>query len=175
MIWKKCNYFVLFVFLLTSCSGAQIFKLNGATLSPDVKTFTVLNFGNDAGNGPPNMNIQFTEKLREYFIRNTRLTMVKVDGDLMFEGYIKSFTLAPIAPAANPDGSQQAALQRLTITVTVDYSNKLDDSFDFENKDFSFYFDFSADKAVNQIETEALEAIFGQLVIDIFNGSVANW
>jgi hypothetical protein len=169
--------FALFavMLLLNACAGASVFKFNGATLSPDVKTFSVLNFSDDAGNGTPNINVIFTEKLREYFIRNTRLTMTKTDGDLIFEGSIKSFELAPLAPAASPTGAQQAALQRLTITVNVSYTNKSDENTSFENRDFSFFYDFPADRNLNEVERQALDIIFDQLALDIFNASVATW
>jgi hypothetical protein len=178
MTWKIFKFniaFVIFLLLFNACAGVSILKLNGTTLSPDVKTFSVMNFTDDAGNGTPNINVIFSEKLREYFIRNTRLSMTKSDGDLLFDGSIKSFELSPVAPAANPDGSQQAALQRLTITVNVNYTNKFDENTSFENRDFSFFYDFSSDKTINEVEKEALDIIFGQLSIDVFNATVATW
>ena len=61
---------------------------------------SVSNFFNDTAGGPPNMGQFFTEELREYFQRNTKLELVQSQGDLQFEGAISSYDVRPQAVTA---------------------------------------------------------------------------
>ena len=85
--------------------------------------------------------------------------------------------MAPRASGSqNFEDTDIAALQRLTITVRVTYINTQDDSFDFDNKNFSFYADYDPEKQdFNSIEAQLVEEIYDAIVLDIFNATVANW
>ena len=120
----------------------------------------------------------FTNSLNDYYQSNTNLTLVEDDGELQIEGAITGYRLTPIAPTAdNLDqlGGGTSALTRLTITVQATYINTLDDQFNFENRTFSFYSDFDSNLNLTTIENQLLEEIFNQIILDIFNASVANW
>ena len=46
----------------------------------------------------------------------------------------------------------------------------------YENKTFSFYKDFNQNtEELSSNEQEFVEEIFEQIILDIFNSSVANW
>ena len=48
--------------------------------------------------------------------------------------------------------------------------------FTFQNKTFSFYKDFNQNtEELSSNEQDFLEEIFDQIILDIFNASVANW
>lgn len=120
----------------------------------------------------------FTNELIDYYQSNTSLTLVEDDGDLQLEGAVTGYRLTPIAPtAAGMDqlGGSTSALTRLTITVQATYINTEDDQFNFENRSFSFYSDFDSNQNLTAIENQLLEEIFDQIILDIFNASVANW
>lgn len=155
----------------SSCAKFQ-FTFTGASLDPEIKTFSVEPFYNEALDGPANLNINFTEALKEYYQRNTSLKIVGTAGDLEFSGKIKSYRVAP--EAAGGGDLQNAQLQRLTIIVTVDFINNFDDEKSF-SKDFSFFQQFDADKNLTEVENELIEEIFKQIVFDIFNSTVADW
>jgi hypothetical protein len=122
------------------------------------------------------MSVLFTEKLKDYFQRNTSLTFVDRNGDLQFDGYIDNYTISPVG--ANSSGSSRevdyAQLSRITITVFASYTNIKDDQFDFEKR-FSFFLDYDQSEDLSSNEQAFAEEIFDQIVIDIFNASVANW
>ena len=62
------------------------------------------------------------------------------------------------------------------VRVNASYLNKTDEQFNFENKSFSFYKDFDQNtEDLSSNEQEFVEEIFDQIVLDIFNSSVANW
>ncbi len=128
--------------------------------------------------GPSNMSVLFTEKLKDYFQRNTSLLLVKEDGDLEIEGTIEDFSLSPVAPTAEGGRDSQyfSGLTRLTLRVNASYLNNQDDQFNYENKTFSFYKDFNQNtEELSSNEQEFVEEIFDQIILDIFNSSVANW
>ncbi len=169
---------ICYFFIFLSLSGCGIYSFTGASISPDVKTISFQNFFNNSPLGPSNMSVLFNEKIQDYFERNTSLTIVNENGDLEIEGSIEDFSLSPVAPTAEGGRNSQffTGLTRLTIRVNATYLNKFDDQFNYENKTFSFYRDFNQDtEELSSNEQEFLEEIFDQIILDIFNASVANW
>ena len=160
---------------LQSCG---VYSFTGASLSPEIKTLSIPQFYNNALLGPNDMGQIFSETLREYFQRNSSLKTIPEEGDIQISGTIESFTLAPVAPSASGDENlpDYAALTRLSITVLVTYNNTKDPTFNFEDQAFTFFKDFEQDRVdVTASEREFVEEIFDQIVLDIFNKSLANW
>lgn len=169
---------ILMLLLGSFLFGCGVYSFTGANITAE--TISIQKFNDEIGNGPPNLSQLFTEKIRDYYQQNTSLSIVQNEGELQIEGSIVGYNLTPMAPRAS--GSQNfedtdiAALQRLTITVKVTYINTADDSFDFDSKNFSFYADYDPEKQdFNSIEAELVEEIYDQIVLDIFNATVANW
>lgn len=170
--------FLAAVLLILSCQACGIYSFTGANISPDVKTISIDYFSNEAGDGPPNMSQQFTEMMKDYFQNNTNLAFDNAgNGDLQFSGAITGFSYKPISPTAsgNPNEPDVAGLQRLTITVSVQYANTKDDTYDFD-KTFSFYADYNPSTTqLSAVEPDLINQIFDSIILDIFNASVANW
>ena len=156
--------------------GCGVYSFTGVAITAE--TISIQQFYNDAEGGPPDMAQIFTNKVRDYYQSNTNLSLVDTDGELQIEGVITGYRLTPIAPTAtnnNQLGGSTSALTRLTITVQATYINTEDDQFNFENRSFSFYIDFDSNQNLTTIETQLLDEIFEQIILDIFNASVANW
>jgi len=171
---------IVFPILLTIIIyGCGVYSFTGATLSPETKTISIQTFFDEVGTGPPNLSQKFSEGMREYFQRNTSLTVVDNEGDLQFEGSISGYRLSPIAPTAagnrNFQNADVAGLQRLTITVQTSYINLQDETKDFD-RNFSFYADYDPEaQNFNSIEDELVDEIFEQIILDIFNATIADW
>jgi hypothetical protein len=123
------------------------------------------------------MTAMFTEMIKDYYQQNTNLSIVDDNGDLQIDGYIANYQISPVSANASGgnSGVDYSSLSRITITVFASYINTQDDQFDFERR-FSFYRDYDQandDLAAN--EQEFVEEIFDQIILDIFNASVANW
>jgi hypothetical protein len=125
---------------------------------------------NRATAGPPNIGINFTEKLRDYYQRNTSLSIINKEADLVVTGNIIRYEALPVATTSN----DRSAQTRLTIAVEVDFVNNVEDKKNF-TQTFSFYQDFPQDQTLSQAEAEKVDAILEQIVIDIFNKTVADW
>ena len=119
----------------------------------------------------PSLSQNFTNALRDLFLRQTNLDQTNAGGDLHFEGEITQYRIVPIAATAQ----QTAAQSRLTVGVRVRFYNRLieEDNFD---KSFSFYSDFDANlQLTGGVLEAAYDEIFERITQDIFNAAVAKW
>lgn len=146
------------------------YSLSGATIPPEAKTISVAFFANNTTLGGPSISQNFTEKLRDVVSSQTNLALMKQNGDLQFEGSIIDYNIAPVAIQS----TDQAALNRLTLTVKVKYTNKFDETKNFEQS-FSRFADFKASESLSAVENNLLTEINRQLTEDIFNKAFNNW
>ena len=148
------------------CQGCGIYSFSGASIPAEAKTVSVDYFPNHA----QLVNPLLTNALRDAMTNQTTLDMVESGGDLAFEGEITDYRTAPTAITAG----QTAAMNRLTITVKVRFSNRIDDTKDFEQS-FSRYEDYPSDQDLNSVQEALTATIVDQLVEDIFNKALVNW
>lgn len=158
----------LLILLTTSCKVK--YSLNGATIPLEAKTVSVEYFENNTSLGSPAISQKFTEKLRDVVSTQTNLALMKQNGDLKFEGSIINYNVAPVAIQSN----DQAANNRLTITVNVKYSNRFDVTKNFE-QNFTRFADYKANTTISSQEDVLLSEINRQLTEDIFNRAFNNW
>lgn len=165
----------LFAVIPLSCGVSVNYSMTGSTTTAE--TISIVEFYNNADLGPANMSQVFTNDLKNYFMRNSNLTVVAEEGELQLEGEISDLRLTPISPTStgNPTDINRASATRLTISVKVTYINTLDEKMSFKDKSFSFYKDFDNDLNVSDVEDAFIKEIFERIINDIFNASVANW
>ena len=155
--------------VLTACSIS--YKFNGASIDyTKVKTITIKDFPNQAPLVYPQLSQEFTEALKDIYIRQTRLQLVNDNGDLELEGEITGYQLTPMAVKEDAWSSQT----KLTITVRVRYSNRTNPDEDFEQT-FSAYQEFDATRMLQDVEPEYVPLIIEEIVDQIYNATVANW
>lgn len=167
---KYPGVFLLLFFSLVLLESCGIYSFSGASIPPEVKTVSIQYFPNNATLVQPTLSQVFTEKLKDKFLSQTNLSLVAKEGDMQFEGAITDYKIAPMAPQSN----DQAALNRLTITVNVKFTNKKNEKQNFETA-FSRFAEYSSEKNLSEVETTLIESISDQLVGDIFNKTVINW
>jgi hypothetical protein len=144
--------------------------MSGASISPDIKTFNVKYFQKTSALGPSLLSQTFTEKLKDKFISQTTLKLTDKNPDLIFEGSITNYAVTPMAIQAN----ETAARNRLTITISVKFTNIKDDKQNFETT-FSRFADYSSSQSLSAVESNLINEIDDQLVDDIFNKAFINW
>jgi len=158
------------VAVLFSFSGCGAYSFTGASIPAGAKTVSVLYFPNKASLVVPTLSPTFTEALREKFTRQTNLIMIERNGDMAMEGEITEYKTTPVAI----QGDQTAALNRLTITVNVRFTNKLEPSKDFEQK-FSQFREYPSTEDLTAVQDQLITEITELLTDDIFNKAVINW
>ncbi|MCE3227759.1 MAG: hypothetical protein K0S32_2310 [Bacteroidetes bacterium] len=145
-------------------------SLSGASIPEEAKTVSVGFFTNNTTLGAPSLSQRFTEKLRDVVSQQTRLALIKQNADLQFEGYISDYNVAPIAILS----TDQAAMNRLTISVQVKYTNKFEASKNFEQV-FSRFADFKSTENIAAVEADLVTEIYRQITEDVFNRAFNNW
>lgn len=170
MLKKNKIWLVGFLGLIfTACTIS--YKFNGASIDyTKVKTITIKDFPNQAPLVYPPLSQVFTEALKDIYIRQTRLQLVRSNGDLELEGEITGYELTPLAVKEDAYASQT----KLTITVRVRYSNRVTPDDDFEQS-FSAYREFDSNQMLQNVQDALCKEIVDELIDQIYNATVANW
>ncbi len=151
-------------------SSCGVYSFTGASVPAGAKTMSIQYFTNKAKIIEPTLSAVFTNALRDRFTSQTNLKMVQKNGDIALEGEITGYTTNPVAIQAD----QTAALNRLSITVNVRFSSRLEPSKDFETT-FTQYVDYSATDNFSNIKNDLIKKIVDDLTDNIFNKAMVNW
>jgi hypothetical protein len=151
-------------------AGCGVYSFTGASIPPEAKTITVTYFVNTAQYVEPSLSQTITDGLRDRFLAQTSLDFVSEGGDLQLEGVITDYSTRPVAI----QGNETAALNRLTVTVRVKYTNLLDPAKDFELP-FTRFEDYSSSQDLSAVKDQLISVISEALIDDIFNKAVVNW
>ncbi|WP_452597249.1 LptE family protein [Pontimicrobium sp. MEBiC01747] len=152
------------------CISCGFYSLSGANTG-EAKTYQVNYFQNNAILVEPGLDRDFTLALQDLILNQTNLELVTSNGDLVYEGEITDYRIAPTTATAN----NTAAQNRLTITVKVSFVNKTKEENNFD-KSFSFFYDFAGSAQLSgNTKATAFDEIFERLTQDIFNASLADW
>lgn len=170
-LWATIILGILLPLSLNSCGA---YNFTGGDVGT-AKTFEVRFFQNYATQSPgsvisPGLDRNFTLSLQDLLLNQTSLDLVTTNGDLIFEGEIVEYRVAPMTATA----AQNAAQNRLTMSVNVRFFNKTKEDSDFEQR-FSFFYDYPANSQLDAIEGEAQEVLFERINQDIFNAALADW
>ena len=174
---RKIFYFAVVVVMLASSvllSGCIFMKggysFSGASIPEAAKTFSVAYFPNNAPMVSPTLSTTLVEALKDKFSRQTKLELVDEGGDFAFEGEIIGYT----SVTASVSSDDYAILNRLTITVKVNFTNAVnpDDSF---NQTFKAFADYDSTRLLTEVQQELDAEIVEQLVHDIYQAAASNW
>ena len=157
------------VFLLGGCSIVK-YSFSGTSIQPDVKTVTINFFEYKALKVNPTLSNDLTEAMKDKFRKMTKLEQVEMDGDLELSGSVTGYEVRAAAVTAN----EVAAMNRLTVTVSLKFTNRKYPEEDFE-KSFSAYSDYDSTNSLDAVEASLCEEIVEKLAEDMFNASVAQW
>lgn len=167
-------------YLLLACLFSGVMVLHGCKVTVGFKPgsvqeyvgkpLSIKQFEAFASLAPPTISLSFTENLRDLFQRQSRMKLVDDNGDLHLEGSITGYDVKPVAITS----TEQAANNRLTITVKVKCVNKVKENADFEQT-FSRFADFDSNQDLSSVEDALIEEISDQLSQDIFNRSIGDW
>ena len=156
-------------FLLGGCSIVK-YSFSGTSIQPDVKTVTINYFEYKALKVNPTLSNDLTEAMKDKFRKLTKLEQVDMDGDLELSGTVTGYEVRAAAVTAN----EVAAMNRLTVNVSLKFTNRKYPEEDFE-KSFSAYSDYDSTNSLDAVEASLCEEIVEKLAEDMFNASVAQW
>ena len=170
---SKCiiftGIFLCFFLLNNSCSIS--YKFNGANINyQTTHSISIADFPNNAPMVNPTLSSAFTEALRDLYTRQTRLQVLRKNGDMEIEGEIVGYDLAQ--GAIKPDS--YASESKLTVRITVHFTNNIypEESFD---RTYSAYQTFDAAKLLSDVQDELCATIVKEIAENIYNDTVAKW
>ena len=156
------------IFIAAACTIS--YKFSGASISPQVKTFSVQRFVNRAALMIPGLDQSLTDELIDKCRAQTNLRIVGDFGDVDFEGEITDYRTQPVTVAADA----YTAMNRFTITVRVKFTNTVEPHLSYEQS-FSRYMDYDGNLDLSAVEQTLSSEIIEMIVEDIFNRAFVNW
>lgn len=167
---KPVTFFsLLFLLPLLLGAGCGVYRFNDVSIDPRAKTCKVNLIENRARIIDPQLAPQLTEKLRQKVNNQTRLTLVPGDAD-----YEITCTITGYDITTSGISNQQASTNRLVVTVRVVFTNRIDESKNFDTP-VSRNFDFAASKSLDQAQAELTSNIIQNMSDEIFNRVFSNW
>ena len=172
ILLSKLNLLLVICFVGISMTSCLIsYKFNGSSIDyTKTRTISISDFPNTAELVFPPLSQQFSETLRDIYIRQTRLQQIKKGGDLHLEGEIVGYQLTPMAISADSYSSQT----KLTMTIKVRFSNNKNPQDDFE-KTYSAFQNFDSSKMLTDVQDELAKTMISEIVDNIYNDTVAKW
>lgn len=167
---KKILLFVLFaVFAVISASCSYSFK--GASPPEGIKSIYIPNIRDESGFGLPNLGEEVTTLLKNKFINDNTLEYAeKTKADGMLECVIKSVTDEALVVT----GNEQVSRRKVTITISVDFSN-LKKQKNIWKKDFSNWGEYDSSTGGFSKRDEGVRSAEDKLTDDILLEVISNW
>ena len=147
-------------------SGCYSFQ--DVSIPPEVKTIRIQYIENRAPYINPQLAPQFNDRLKQKITNQTKLTVVQSDN----AHYDVSGTITNYSPSTAGISNQQAATNRLTVSIKITLKNEKGE---IKNYDVSRNFDFSANLTIQQAEASLNENRIRSMVDETFNRIFSNW
>ena len=151
-------------------SSCGFYTFSGASISPEIKNIKISYFINEAENFKANLDRDITQKLTDFIIEQTDLSVNNDNYEIEINGKIVSYDITPISISSNDFANQN----RLSISVNIDFKNYVNEKENYNQK-FTRYLDYKSDQNIEEIESELSDQILEEICIDIFNKTFVNW
>ena len=153
--------------LVVGISCTVSYKFNGGNINYDkVKTISIADF-------PIKSDYVYAPlgtKLKDIFLRQTRLKLVNNNADLEIDGEITGYNQYNQAVSADGYSSET----KLTITVNVRFVNNTNHEQDFEQQ-FSAFRVYDSRELLTAVQDGLIAEMTKEITDQIFNATVANW
>ncbi|MEG0646070.1 MAG: LptE family protein [Bacteroides sp.] len=147
------------------------YKFNGSSINYDkVKTISIENFPIKSEYVYAPLATRFNEDLKDIFVRQTRLQLVKRNADLEIDGEITGYSQYNQSVQADGYSSET----KLTLTVNVRFVNNTNHEEDFEQQ-FSAFRVYPSTQLLSAVQDTYIAEMSKEITDQIFNATVANW
>ena len=163
--------------LCTGLPSCKIYSFKDVSIPAEVKSIHISYIENRAPLVNPTLAPQLNDALRQKINNQaSRLSQIQTsDADYDVSGWVSGYNYSTSGVS-----NQQAATNRLTVTVHIVFKNHLDPTgkkvapADFET-DVTRNFDFSAQTTITEAEPQLMPTIVSNLTDEIFNKLFSNW
>ena len=158
--------FPVIILLIASCG---VYSFTGASIQG--KTINIHALENRAQNVVPTLTATLTDKIRSRILSQTGLAPQNNDNtDYDLSGSISMYQVT----VSGVQNTQEASQNRLTISLIVNFKNRLDEKASFTQTCTRFA-DFPATQTLQSAEARLIDDLGNQLADDIFNKAFVNW
>ena len=172
MAWNKLTIVALLctIILATITACTVSYKFTGTSINYDlIKTIQIDNIPNRAPYGWAPMEAIFNNKLQDLYANQTRLKLVKRNGDLQIAGEITGYDQYNKSIAADGFSSQV----QLKMTVNIRFvNNKTNQSWE---RQFSATTQYESSQQLSAVQESLVTEMVKDLTDQIFNATVADW
>src|SRR4028118_1030691 len=144
------------LFLLAFCwlaAGCGVYSFTGASIQG--KTVNIRVLQNRARNLVPSLSASLTDRIRSRILSQTGLAPVNTESaDYDLSGAITGYEVT----VTGVQNQQQAAQNRLTISLQISFKNRIDEKASFE-QGFTAFADFPASQTIQAVEARLIEEI----------------
>ena len=152
--------------------GCAYYSFTGATIPANLNTIAIPLAEDNSLSPLTTLDETLTELLINRFVQQTRLTLVtnEDEADIVLLAEIDRYTNAPTSVS----GQERAQFNRVTLTVSARYYNRVDDDelFDRSFNNFGDYDPLAG--GLEEEEGAALTAL-ENIADDIFTAATSNW
>lgn len=145
------------------------YSFKGISIDPRVNYFFVETFEDASGMIPPGYNEIFSEALTQKILSDTRLDLSEENAEVTFSGRFTRF----LVQAEDPGEDTQTNLNRLYVTIAVDYYDSVTE--EEWTKKYEDVVDFDASANFVDLEDELLGILQERVIERIFVDAFTNW
>ena len=162
--------------LVIFCAAVTIFSsctysFKGASPPEGIKTIFIPTIRDESGFGLPTIGEEMTLLLKNKFINDNTLEYdEKTKADGMVEGVIKSIIDEPLVVT----GNEQVSRRKITVTVTVSFTN-LKKKKNIWTKDFSNFGEYESSTGGFSKRDEGVRVAEDKITDDILLDVISNW
>ena len=161
--------FVVIVALLLP--GCGYYSFSGASIPAHLTTIAIPLAEDNSLSPLTVLDEALTDLLVDRFVRQTRLVLTtdENEADIVLTSQISRYTNAPTAVS----GQERAQFNRITVTVSARYHNRIDD--DVLERTFSNFDDYDPLEGGLEAEETAALAALESIADDLFTAATLNW
>lgn len=163
---------LLLLSILLAVPGCWYYSFTGATIPANLNTIAIPLAEDNSLSPLTSLDQELTDMLVDRFVRQTRLSLEtnEEDADAVLTATIDRYVNEPTAVT----GAEVATRNRVTITVSVRYVDRVEDQ-ELLQRTFSGFEDYDPAEGGLIIEEEAALAALNTIADDIFTAATSNW
>lgn len=170
---KKAILLLFITLLMTTCKMSYSFSGSNIDYKEN-PTINIRDFQNQAPLVYPPLTQTFNERMKDVFVRSTKLQLTDVNASMEIEGEVVRYDLTPLSVKETNQGINLASETRLTMAVKFRFRNNKKPEEDKEET-ISAYRDFPSSKMLTEVQDALIEELNKDIVDQIFNATMGNW
>ena len=158
--------------LVLAASGCAYYSFTGATIPANLNTVAIPLVEDNSLSPLTTLDEELTELLTTRFVQQTRLRLEtnEDEADVVLTARIDRYTNAPTSVS----GQERAEFNRVTLTVSVRYFNRVEDK-EFFQRSFNSFDDYDPIQGGLEEEEMAARNALENIAEDIFTVATSNW